>query len=463
MSSLFTRMHAGRRQDDGALPQPQRTIAIIAILSALALVVVDSAIANIALPSIGRALHVRPALSVLVVTAYQLALVMTLLPCAALGESLGYRKVYTMGIALFTAASVLCALSPSLPWLVAARFLQGLGGSAIMSLGVALMRKVVAPARLGVAIGWNALTVALAAAAGPAIGAFILSVLPWPWLFAVNLPLGAMALVAGRALPHVPGSARKLDGISMALNAGIFGSFVTGLEFLPTHPAWAVALLAVAGLGLAALIRRERPLKAPLIPLDLLGIPSFRVSVIASVCCFTGQTAGLVALPFYLEHSFHQSPLMTGLIIMPWPLIVALTAPVSGRLADRMPGAWLCVAGGVLLAAGLAAASAWPLHGHVGMLIPMIMLCGLGFGLFQVPNNRSLYLAAPHDRSGAAGGMQGTARLSGQTMGAVLMTLLFTLAPAGGAPGIGLMTGAMLALAAGLVSLLSTRNPRPRV
>ena len=460
MSSLFTRMHAGRRQDDGALPQPQRTIAIIAILSALALVVVDSAIANIALPSIGRALHVRPALSVLVVTAYQLALVMTLLPCAALGESLGYRRVYTMGIALFTAASVLCALSPSLPWLVAARFLQGLGGSAIMSLGIALMRRVVAPSRLGVAIGWNALTVALASAAGPAIGAFILSVLSWPWLFAVNLPLGVMALIAGRALPHTPGSARKLDVISMVLNAGIFGSFVTGLEFLPTHPAWAAGLLAAAGLGLTALIRREMPQKAPLIPLDLLRIPSIRVSVIASVCCFTGQTAGLVALPFYLQHGLHQSPLMTGLIIMPWPLTVALTAPVSGRLADRMPGAWLCVAGGVLLAAGLAAASIWPPHGDAYMLVPMIMLCGLGFGLFQVPNNRSMYLAAPHERSGAAGGMQGTARLSGQTMGAVLMTLLFTLASAGDAPRTGLMTGAMLALAAGLVSLLSTRDPQ---
>lgn len=458
MSSLFTRMNAGRPDDATGLPRPRRTIAIVAILSALALVVLDSAIANIALPSIGRALHVRPALSVLVVTAYQLALVMTLLPCAALGESLGYRRVYIMGIALFTAASVLCALSPSLPWLVTARFLQGLGGSAIMSLGMAMMRHVVPRSRLGAAIGLNALIIGLAAGAGPAIGAVILSILPWPWLFAMNLPLGAMALSAGRALPHTPGSGRRLDVISMTLNAGIFGSFVTGLELLPTRPAWAISLLLAAALGLATLIRREIPLKAPLIPLDLLRIPSFRVSVIASLCCFTGQTAGLVALPFYLQHSLHQSPLMTGLIIMPWPLTTALTAPVAGRLADRLPGAWLCATGGVLFAAGLAAAAAWPLHGDARMLVPMVMMCGLGFGLFQVPNNRSLYLAAPHERSGAAGGMQGTARLSGQTCGAVLMTLLFTLAPAGSAPRIGLMTGAVMALGAGLVSLARSRQ-----
>jgi DHA2 family multidrug resistance protein-like MFS transporter len=458
MSSLFTRIRAGRPDEAGGLPQPRRAIAIIAILSALALVVLDSAIANIALPSIGHALHARPALSVLVVTAYQLALVMTLLPCAALGESLGYRRVYTLGIALFTLASVLCALAPSLPWLVGARFLQGLGGSAIMSLGVALMRRVVPPSRLGVAIGWNALTVALASAAGPALGAFILSVLPWPWLFAVNLPLGAMALIAGRALPHTPGSARKLDRISMALNAGIFGSFVTGMELLPTRPAGAVALLAIAAPGLTALIRREMPLPAPLIPIDLLRTPSFRMSVIASVCCFIGQTAGLVALPFYLEHDLHQSTLTSGLIIMPWPLTVALTAPVSGRLADRLPAAWLCVAGGVLLATGLAAAGAWPVQHDAWMLVPMIVLCGLGFGLFQVPNNRILYLSAPHERSGAAGGMQGTARLSGQTMGAVLMTLLFTLTSADSAPRVGLITGAVLALVAALVSLVTARS-----
>jgi DHA2 family multidrug resistance protein-like MFS transporter len=463
MSSLTTRMQAAQPQDAGGLPQPQRTIAIVAILSALALVVVDSAIANIALPSIGHALHVRPALSVLVVTAYQLALVMTLLPAAALGESLGYRKIYTLGVALFTAASVLCALSPSLPFLVAARFLQGLGGAAIMSLGIALMRLVVPRARLGTAIGWNALTVALASAAGPAIGAFILSVLSWPWLFAVNLPLGAMALAAGRALPHTPGSARKLDAISMALNAGIFGAFVTGMEFLPTRPALAAGLLAAAGVGLWALIRREMPQKAPLIPIDLLRSASFRVSVIASVCCFIGQTAGLVALPFYLEHGLHQSALMTGLIIMPWPLTVALTAPVSGRLADRLPGAWLCAAGGVLLAAGLAFAAAWPLNGKPFVLVPMIMLCGLGFGLFQVPNNRNMYLAAPPERSGAAGGMQGTARLSGQTLGAVLMTLLFTLVSAGAAPRLGMAIGALLSATAGLVSILRgpAREGRP--
>lgn len=275
------------------LLQPRRMIAIVSVLSAMALVVLDAAIANVALPTIAGALHVTPAMSVLVITAYQMALVVGLLPCAALGESLGHRRVFTIGVALFTGASVASALSPSLPWLIAARFVQGLGGAAVLALGIALMRFVVTHDRFGSAIGWNALTVALSSAAGPAIGAGILSVASWPWLFAVNLPVGAAALLSARALPDIPGTARWLDVFSVGLNAGVFALLVVGAEFLPTNPVLAITLFIAAALGLVALIRREMPKTVPLIPLDLLRGPSFCISVVASVCCFVGQTAGL--------------------------------------------------------------------------------------------------------------------------------------------------------------------------
>ncbi len=417
------------------------------------LVVLDAAIANVALPTIAHALQVTPGRSIWVVTAYQMALVMALLPCAALGESLGYRRVFTAGVALFTAASLLCALSPSLPWLIAARFLQGLGGSAIMSLGVALLRFVVPHHRLGTAIGWNALTVALSSAAGPTIGATILSAADWPWLFAVNLPVGAVVLLATRAMPHVAGSARRLDILSVALNAAGFAALVIGADILPAHWAQGAGLIALGVLGMAALVWREMPREAPLIPLDLLRVGSFRVSVIASVCCFAGQAASMVALPFYLQHGLGQDAFRTGLYMTPWPLTVAVAAPLAGRLANRISTARLCAVGGACLAAGLAASALWPLHGSPQPLIPLTMLCGLGFGLFQVPNNRNMLLSAPRERSGAAGGMQGTARLTGQTVGAVTMSLLFTLA-AGNAPRIGLGIAAASTLIAGLVSTL---------
>ena len=145
---------------------------------------------------------------------------------------------------------------------------------------------------------------------------------------------------------------------------------------------------------------------------------------------------------------------MAGLYMTPLPLTVAIAAPLSGRLADRLSTAWLCAVGGVCLAAGFGAAALWPLKGNPLPLVPITMLCGLGFSLFNVANNRNMFLSAPSERSGAAGGMQGTARLLGQTAGAVIMTLLFTLTSADAAPQTGLAIGAMLALVAGLVSTL---------
>ncbi len=432
--------------------------AVAAVLAAVVLAVLDTAIANVALPTIARALQVTPGASVWIITAYQTALVMGLLPCAALGETFGQRRVFAGGIALFTTASVLCAVSPSLGWLVAARFIQGLGAAAIMALGVALLRLVVPHRQLGAAIGWNALAVALSSAAGPTIGAAMLSVASWPWLFALNLPLGGAVFLATRALPDATGTSRSPDWISVALNGGAFASLVIGAELLVMERVPAVALFILGAVSLTVLIRRETTSSAPLIPLDLLREASFSISVVASVCCFAGVTMGLLALPFHLQHELGQSALMTGLCMTPWPLTVALAAPMAGRLANRVSTARLCAAGGTCLAIGLAWASLWPLQDDLWPLVPLTMLCGLGFGLFQVPNNRNMFLSTPQERSAAAGGMQATARLAGQTAGGVATSLLFTIASAGAAPRIGMGIGAALTLLAGLVSLLRSKT-----
>jgi DHA2 family multidrug resistance protein-like MFS transporter len=254
--------------------------------------------------------------------------------------------------------------------------------------------------------------------------------------------------------------AQPMDGRSVALNGLAFALLVIGAELLPTRPLTAGLLLAMAALAMLELVRREMPKAAPMIPLDLLRGRSFRISVVASVCCFAGQTAGLVALPFYLQHQLGQTPLVTGIYMTPWPLSVAATAVVAGRFADRVSTAWLCAVGGVCLAVGLAATALWPPQGDPRLLIAFTIVCGLGFGLFQVPNNRNMFLSAPPERSDAAGGVQGTARLIGQTAGAVLMTLLFTTTSLNAAPRIGLGIGAVLALTAGIVS--AARGPARR-
>jgi DHA2 family multidrug resistance protein-like MFS transporter len=448
-----TTMRAAEPAEDG-LPVPRRYLAMLALLAAIILVVLDAAIANLALPTIARSLAVTPGASVWVVTAYQLAIVMFLLPAGAAGESFGYRRMFMAGVVLFTLASAACAFSTSLPMLVIARFFQGVGSAGVMALGVGLLRFIYPRHLLGAAIGWNAIAIALSGAAGPSIGAGILSVAGWPWLFAINIPIGIIALAAAWALPTPQPHGRRLDMASICLNAGTFGGLFFGIDRMVAEPRLGIALLAGAAIGFVMLIRRELPKTGPLIPLDLLRERVFRLSVIASVCCFIGQMAGFVALPFYLQHELGRSAAAAGLVMTAWPLTVAIVAPLSGRFADRFSNDTLCVVGGLSLAVGLGLAALWPLHGSLLPLIPFLILSGFGFGLFQTPNNRNMLLAAPRERSGAAGGMQGMARLSGQTGGSVVMLLLFGLTSDTSAPHIGLAVGAAMAGVAALVSSL---------
>jgi len=175
------------------LPQPRRTLAALAIWTAMAITVLDTAIVNVGLPTIAGELAVAPGAVLWITQAYQLAIVASLLPFAALGETLGYRRIYLAGLALFTLASLGCALSASWASLVSARVLQGLGAAAIMSVNGALVRYTFPSSRLGQALGINAMVISVSALAAPALGGAILTVATWPWLFGINVVLGAGA------------------------------------------------------------------------------------------------------------------------------------------------------------------------------------------------------------------------------------------------------------------------------
>ena len=424
------------------------------VLSAMTLAVLDAGMANVALPTIGRELNIAPANSILIVTTYQAGLLMALLPLGAAGERFGHRRVFTASVALFALASGLAALAPSLSWLVVARFLQGLGGAGIMAVGVALLRFTVPRDRFGAAIGWNAFTVALASAAGPIVGAVILAMAGWPWLFALSVPIAAVTLLGSRALPHTPCRSSALDVESIGLNAMGFGALIMAAQTATTMPKIALGGLSASVIAFVLLIRREAPKAEPMFPLDLLRTGSFRLSVIASVSCFAAQSAGLLALPFMLQHQLQQTPLMAGLLITVWPLGVALAALAAGRLSDRFSTAWLCAIGSATLAAGLAGTRFWSDPDRPMTVLPFMALAGIGFGLFQSPNNRNMFMSAPVGRSGVAGGMQGTARVFGQTAGALMVALLFSLTTMDRALQLSFAIGALLALISGGVSLL---------
>ncbi|MBS0364690.1 MAG: MFS transporter [Proteobacteria bacterium] len=436
------------------LPIPQRYWAVTAIGLAIALSVLDVSIVNVALPTIAREFAVTSAQSIWIVNAYQLGVLMALLPLASLGEIAGFRRVFRGGLAVFLLASLACVTSPDLVLLAAARFVQGLGAAAIFGSIAALVRLTYPAAWLGRALAINAFVVATCAAAGPALASLILALGTWRWLFGINLPIGGLALIlAARVLPDSDRAARALPLASVLLYAGSLGLLLFGLQELAAEAAGGLTALLIGGGAVlaVALVRHELPRPAPVVPFDLLRNRTFTLSVCTSICTFAAQASALISLPFELQRMGY-SAVQTGLHMTPWPLALALTAPFSGRLADRYPPGILCATGLGLLSCGLALLAFFPAGGGSAQLHWRMAVCGVGFGLFQAPNNRALISAAPRARSGAAGGMLSASRLLGQTLGAAGVAVLFrTSGPAG--PARALAMAAVLAACAAAVSL----------
>ena len=411
------------------LPPSARLRAMAAIAIAVSMAVLDSAIANIALPTIARDMGTSPAASIWVVNAYQFAVTVSLLPFAFLGDILSYKRVYMAGLLVFTVASLGCALSPNLPTLVVARVVQGFGGAGIMSVNTALIRFIFPRSQLGRGVGFNALIVAVFSALGPSIAAGILSVATWHWLFAINVPLGGVALwLAGRALPMTPRAHHRFDVLSALLNAATFALLITAVDGLGRNRGIVEAAEFVAALAIGAVfVCRQFTLMVPLLPVDLFRRPIFALSVATSVCSFTAQTIAYVSLPFFFQDVGGQSQVDTGLLMTPWPAIVVIVAPIAGRLSDRYPAGLLGSAGLAVMTGGLVGLLLMPPAGSYFDVAWRMAVCGLGFGFFQSPNNRLLVGSAPRERSGAGSGMLATARLTGQTIGSALVALSFGL------------------------------------
>jgi len=445
------------------LPDDKRTLAIITLLIAVGLATLDTAIANTALPVMAKDLNTTPAASVWIVTAYQLAMMVSLLPLAALGEIVGYRRIYIAGLALFTLASLLCAVAWSLPSLTVARFLQGLGGAGIMSVNTALIRFIYPTRSLGRGVGLNTLIVAIAFTVGPSVASGILAIAPWPWLFAVNVPLGIIGLaLAIPALPHTPKSTHHFDIRSALLNAAAFGLLILAIgEGAHQAETSVVVLEFVAALVCGFLLmRREASHPAPMLPVDLFRRPMFTLSAITAVCSFAAQGLAFVSLPFFFHHDLGRSQVDIGLLMTPWPVAVAIMAPIAGRLSDRYPAGILGGFGLAMLCIGLVLMTLMPDNPSVFDISWRMLVCGMGFGFFQSPNLKALMTSAPPERSGGASGIVATARLFGQSVGAALVALCFSLSALHGSR-LALGLGAGFAGAACLASFLRllTTNP----
>ncbi|MBM0745940.1 MULTISPECIES: MFS transporter [Pantoea] len=448
------------------LPLPQRYGAIITIALGIMMAVLDGAIANVALPTIARDLSASPAESIWIVNAYQIAIVISLLSLSFLGDMLGYRRIFQAGLILFIATSLFCALSSTLTTLTVARVLQGFGGAALMSVNTALIRIIYPQRFLGRGMAINSLIVAVSSAAGPTIAAAILAVASWQWLFLINIPFGLAALwLALRFLPDNPQKARqqKFDIPSAVMNALFFGLLITALSgFSQGQPASLIvaelAALIVTGI---IFVRRQLTLPVPLLPVDLLRLPLFSLSIGTSVCSFCAQMLAMVSLPFYLQNVLGRDEVATGLLLTPWPLATMVMAPIAGRLIEKYHAGLLGGLGLALFAAGLFLLAMLPAQPADADIIWRMMLCGAGFGLFQSPNNHTIISAAPRNRSGGASGMLGTARLTGQSAGAALVALMFNLFSDSGTHASLILAGGFASAAAAISLVRMTQSRAP--
>ncbi len=409
--------------------------AVFATLLVLVMTVLDVTLVNVALPVMSVKFGVNESQSVWIITAYQLVITMLLLPVSSYGDRTSYKRCFLVGVVIFTASSAMCAASQSFTEIVAARTLQGVGAACVMGVNIALVRLIYPRNVLGRGLALNAMVIAIATAAGPTIAGAILSIASWHWLFLINVPLGIVAFIIGKRLlpqnpPHeVEG---KFDWLSCVENMVVFGLIFLAIGNISKtdNHVMIISMLAVGFIVGIFYFRRQLSHKQPMLPVDLLKIKLYTLSILTSVSSFIAQNIAMIALPFLFIGFYGFSEITTGLLMTPWPLATMIVSPIAARYVEKHNPGITASCGMLVYAIGLLLLLFAP-HGcdiSPWNIAWRMAVCGLGFGMFQTPNNIVMVMATPVERTGGAGGMQSTARLVGQTLGATLVTLIFAMA-----------------------------------
>lgn len=430
----------------------------LAVYCAVTLTVLDATLMNVALPTMADVFNVDESATVWIVNIYQLVITMTLLTFASLGDIYGYRRIFKYGVVIFTCASAACAFSTSLETLVIFRAIQGLGAACVMSVNPALLRIIYPENKLGRGLGINAMVVAIATVAGPALCGAILSAWSWNWLFLINIPVGIAAwIIATRHLPSNPESPSrptKFDKVSAIECALFFGLFVTALDGIGRNvDAWKTIAETIIAFVIGVLfIRRQRGREAPLLPIDLLKKPIFAWSIGSSICSFCAQMSAHVALPFLLQNVMGFDVMEIGILMAPWAIGTIICANIAGRMVEKINGGILGTIGMLVFAGGMALLFSMPDNTCTGGVLWRMLICGMGFGFFQTPNNVLIMTSAPRHRSGGASGMQGAARVLGQTIGTTIVAILFNMTHGDSAARIALIISTAIAILAAIIS-----------
>ncbi len=411
-------------------PSKWAVMAILAI--GIFMATLDSSIVNISLPTIATYFEVPLNGAVeWVIIAYLVVIAGVLLTIGRLADMVGRKTLWVAGLVIFTLGSAICGAAPALLVLIIARAFQGLGGALIMSVSPAMLTSAFPAEERGRALGINAVFVALGTSVGPTLGGLITANFSWRWIFYVNVPLGILGVTASLLVlkerhARVTG---RFDPIGAFLLAVGLVALTLGLSFGQEWgwSSWTlISTLALSVLAFALLVVAEQRVGDPIIDFSLLRNRVFVSANVSLIMSFLALFAVSFMLPFYLEELRRFSVIESGLLLSPLPLTIAVIAPFSGALADRIGTRWLAATGLTTACIGLILISQLNAQSSVGDIVWRLVVTGIGQALFQSPNNSALMGSAPRNRQGVASGFLATGRVIGQSVSVALAGAIFT-------------------------------------
>jgi EmrB/QacA subfamily drug resistance transporter len=428
---------AAPTQDQQLSPRPgEETAGKWAVLVIVAIGVfmatLDSSIVNISLPTMAHEFGVPLNGAVeWVIIAYLVTTTAILLTAGRLADMIGRKVVWTAGLIIFTGFSAICGQAPSLGILIASRAFQGVGGALLMAISPAMLTTAFPAHERGRALGINAINVSLGISVGPVLGGIITGSLSWRWIFYVNVPIGIAGLIATmiilkERMRRNPGHFDPAGAILLAIGmASITAALSFGQEWGWTSLS-ILALFIIGIVALAVLPFVEQRVQNPVIVLSLLGNRVFTSSILSLLLSYLALFAVTFMMPFYFEQLRGFSTILAGVLLTPVPLTVAIIAPFSGALADRIGSRWLAASGLTIACIGLVFISRLNEHSSIFDIVWPMVFTSIGQGLFQAPNNSALLGAAPRHLQGSASGFLATARTMGQSLSVAVAGAVFT-------------------------------------
>jgi EmrB/QacA subfamily drug resistance transporter len=411
--------------------QPNKWVVFAILAVGIFMATLDTSIVNISLPTIAHFFSVPLSGAVeWVIIAYLVVTAGVLLTVGRLADSVGRKPIWVAGLIIFTAGSALSGASVSLGMLIAARALQGLGGAFVLAISPAMLTSAFPANERGRALGLNAVIVALGVSVGPTLGGIITENFSWNWIFYVNVPLGIIGIIATlRVLRESANQGReRFDPVGALLLAIGLVTLTLGLSF---GQQWGwnspllISTLVISALGFIGLVIVEQRVSNPIIDVVLLRSRVFLSANVSLILSFLALFAVSFLLPFYLEELRGYSTLQAGLLLTPLALTIAVVAPFSGTLADRIGTRWLASAGLAIACVGLVFMSQLNAQSSTFDIIWRLVFTGVGQALFQSPNNSALMGAAPRGHQGSASGFLATGRVVGQSVSVALAGAIF--------------------------------------